>query len=298
MAEVRTYKNADIPEIVRVWNSHHELSGLAYPVATTTFYEAVIDRQNFNSNNMIVISEADHIAGFSHAVRLPNGELRLVGAWCEPGDDALANSSAMIAHWVDRGLQVAGLTIAEHEGYVGLTQYSGLVGIADADSRQTSWLRNHGFQPKERHASIQVSIPTFRPPVDRRIMQLRRTCGIQEVDFTPGTDSSWESGWGYLDPLVLQLRERAGKALAQIVAWNTGFGEVFPYSDVLLTDLLLYPGAADGSDLLLVAEALRELGSRRFLTARTVVDDAHPAHTTFWQSLGFRIIASGAVYSR
>ncbi len=295
---VRRFVNSDLPVVVRLWNSHHQELGLSFPVSPHQFQAAVLDRMSFDPQRCWIAEAGEQAVGYVHCAVLPRGETRILSLCVDASvTDSTSVANKLIQQAVATGATGAGLISRDRAGYVGLSPLAGLVGVPEADIKLNGWLQAAGFSPGETYESWQLSLATFRLPIDRRLIALRRSSQLHEVDRISGS-AEHEAGWGHLDPLQYELRERTGKVLARITAWHAGYGEVMPGAELVLTDLTVPASGCDGADMYLVAEALRDLATRRFLLAKVVVSKAVPSEAAFWQSLGFRSMGAGAVYNR
>ncbi len=302
MLVVRRFDNADLPTVVRLWNLHHQENGLAFPISMQQFQSCVLDRITHPDHRILLGEVGDHPVGFIHfgttsAHSNSSSDLSVLALCIEPSALAAQAAQQLIGQADSAGVRIAGVTLRDRAGYVGLTPLSGLVGIADLDVRSVQWFHSAGWRPTEKWGVWQLSLPTFRVPVDRRLSTLRRNTSITETDRIAG-DFAAENGWGHLDPLQFELRERSGKALARITAWHAGYGDAISGSEVIMTDLSMLPGAPDGSDLQLVTEVMRDLATRRFLAVKVAIRMDQTVEQSFWQTVGFRNLGTGAVYNK
>ena len=168
--------------------------------------ELVFARPYFDRQGLIVAVDGDRPVGFAHAGFGASDDLaaldKSLGTTCQllvaPHDQRaeiqgglLRASEAYLAASGVRQL-FAGSAFPVNSFYLGLYGGSRLPGVLASDLEQTALFRGGGYREQERRILLNRSLAGFRPPIDRRLMQLRRRCEVTAVhDATP--DNWWES---------------------------------------------------------------------------------------------------------
>jgi hypothetical protein len=151
--------------------------------------------------------------------------------------------------------------------YLGLYGGSGSPGILTTDETQMQAFLSAGYEPRRRTVVYQRELSSFRPPIDRTVVQLRRQL---QLDVTPDPlpDNWWDAcTFGQIDRTHFALCPRSGGK-----PWGTAhFWDVEPLASnwgVHAVGLLALHADSEPHDLqqpnmltFLLAESVRQLQS-------------------------------------
>ena len=202
----RPFQNWDPPALAEIWRSQPPLRGRMQGLTPALLEELVFARPYFDRQGLIVAVDGERPVGFVHAGFGASDELaaldKSLGTTCqllvaphqqraEIQAELLRASEAYLARSGVRQL-FGGSAFPVNSFYLGLYGGSRLPGVLASDVEQTALFKSAGYREQERRILLNRSLANFRPPVDRRLMQLRRRCEVIAVpDAVP--DNWWES---------------------------------------------------------------------------------------------------------
>ncbi|MEM9644728.1 MAG: hypothetical protein AAF989_07030 [Planctomycetota bacterium] len=106
-------------------------------------------------------------------------------------------------------------------GYAGLAPVGHGIGIPSCDTRLTSLLSRRGYVPERTTVSMSVASNTYRPPVNRESLQLRRSTRVESFQVYPRS-AHQASAMAHLNMERHQLIEhRTGTVLAETGLWTS-----------------------------------------------------------------------------
>lgn len=186
--------------------------------------------------------------------------------------------------------------------YLGLYGGSELSGVLDSTPRAQKLFQSHGYREIDRTVVLQRELIGFRPPVDRRQLQIRRTMSV-EVTYEPASRTWWEAcTYGGFESIRYEMASReGGPPLASATFWMMDLlARSWGVQSVGLIDLEVDAGhRRQGLATFLLGEAFRQLQSLRGISLVEVHSmQANTAARQLYAGLGFREVDQGAVYRK
>jgi GNAT superfamily N-acetyltransferase len=269
MPQIRPFSNLDPPAVTEVWQRCAQQPGLTLPVSVDSFERLVFSKLYFPESRLFLAFEGDKPLGFAHAAFGPNRDrtwistetgvvcMLLVCPEC-PRRDAVARQ---LLDQCDRFLMDCGASVIQGGAspplapfYAGLYGGSLPPGIFTTDRFTQEVFTAAGYQPVGRTLICRRSLDGFRPPVDRQLMQVRRSTRLNTLVDPPSRDW-WEAmEIGEFDLTRFELSERRCPGLVGSLTVR----DMGPPSPDL-------PGPAAGILDLFVEESHRRQGVATFL---------------------------------
>jgi len=275
--------------------------------------ELVFARPYFDREGLIVAVDGERPVGFVHAGFGASDELaaldKSLGTTCQllvaPHEERAQIQTELLraseTYLASRGVQqlFGGAAFPVNPFYLGLYGGSRLPGVLATDVEQTSLFKNAGYRDKERRLLLNRPLANFRPPVDRRLMQLRRRCEVIAVpDATP--DNWWESCvWMHASWTRYELRFKdSADALISATFWD-----ILPLSKswgVQAVGMVRVEDTAEtraeGMSTFLLAEAFLDLqrGGAALVEAQAFARDA--ALLSLFKELGLGVYDEGVLF--
>ncbi len=319
MWRIRSFLNTDPPHLSKIWNSHHAAAHSGSRCSVNLWDHCVLSKLYFRPEHLLLaLDENDLSVGFIHFgegmhgapwAGQPNVEegtpahFGLIHALCVvPNPEEAKIAHQLIAHAVG-SLRQAGFTrclavgsLAASIFYLGISEGDNLMGVLQSDVRTSEWLEHSGFRMVADMECWDLSLESFRPPVDRQQIAIRRTCSISRI-----LEESHPSWWistvlGHCDQSRFHLISHGPeRSEMEILYW---------YPDATIRGVDSYTARLRlpkiGSDetqrerlICLIAESARQLQQERKRSIRVVTtqDDA-PMHLLLHR-LGFRMVRNG-----
>jgi len=272
----RPFQNWDPPALAEIWRSQPPLRGRMQGLTPRLLEELILARPYFDREGLIVAVDGERPVGFAHAAFGASDDLasldKTIGTTCQvlvaPHEqrreiqaELLRQSENYLAARGARELY-GGAAFPLNSFYLGLYGGSRLPGILASDVEQTTLFQNAGYREKERRVLLNRPLANFRPPIDRRLMQLRRRCEVVSVpDVAP--DNWWESCvWMHASWVRYELRFKdSADALISTIFWDiTPLSKAWGVQAVGMVRLEDTPEArAEGMTMFLLAEAFLDL---------------------------------------
>lgn len=213
MIEYRSFRNGDPPQIVALWNAGGLGRGAAGPLSTDAFEIVNFAQAYFDKAGLVVACEGGQVVGYAHA-----------GFGSNDGGTALSHQIGVICMVIvhpsyrrqgigrelvrrlESYLAAAGATefyageaSSRDPFYVGL--YGGVqpAGFLDSDENAAPFLTRIGYRPLSRHGIFQRNIAESGPPVNFRLMALRRKTQLAVIEGPMKRTWWWNSRFGRLD---------------------------------------------------------------------------------------------------
>src|SRR6056297_138885 len=246
MTEIRSFCNADLPGLLDVWIRHWSAVGHPPAVSVPMIEQSVLSRTFFDASTLkVAYGENGQVEAWAHflpdrdqaadeQVNSLDGDGRenqdrtaILAAICFDTAGGLAACDRLLSE-VESAARDAGFTRLEIGplrdkvcGYAGLSPIGHGIGVPNYDARTTSLLSRRGYEPRETVISYCVTTNTYRPPVGRESLQLRRSTRIECFDIYPRT-ARQASAMAHLNLERHQLIEhRTGTVLAEIGLWTS-----------------------------------------------------------------------------
>ena len=302
---IRTFLNGDVPALAELWIEHWSLLGPPPAVTPAKIEQAILSRTFFDPTTLLLVESSDGVQGWCHyAIDPLRAETAVICGLClaphsgSAGEDLLAETLDRIRSRNIRYIEV-GVVRDDRFGYAGLDPIGHGVGVPDDADRVTALLADAGFAATRLLTRMTVATATYRPPVSREAIQLRRSTAITREPWY-SADTREASAMSHLDVERQRLVNRDGDAIAEVSLWSSDAeAEVMDANQALLdisrdhhcVDL-------DPTQAFLIASLLQMLASRRIFTVETTIDRDHPLLYEQLISLRFDPQQQGAIWSK
>ena len=293
MANIRSFRNGDLPALARIWVQHWAAVDQSPPVSAAIIEQALLSRTFFDFASLTVAVH-DGLGGTNEEVTEPSESIQ---AWSHYAADGLDATTAVVnaicfspdgLHSCDQLLDatekriseqgfrriVVGSQRNEHSGYVGLPPLGHGIGVSATDSRSSSLLSRHSYVSGQPATRLVATTNPYRMPVSREGLQLRRTTRLEkEVRFPE--DARLASAMAHLDIEQHNLvNHRTGELLASMAIWlSDPEAQVMDCSEAIL-DLggIHDRSEATPAEFFLIGSIMQSLANRRVFRAETSVD--------------------------
>jgi GNAT superfamily N-acetyltransferase len=312
MIRYLAFLNTDAPALVKLWNSQASRRALTQPMTLILLEECVFGKPYFDRHGFLVAKDDDRLVGFAHAgfaagaggLRLNTeaGAVNLVLVAEHPQREAIARGllEAGESYLIDRGARTlwAGCAQPAHGFYLGLYGGCESPGVLESDADSLALFRNAGYVEVGQHAVLQRRLASFRPPVDRKQVQIRRQYHV-ESEANPPSASPWEA-WTMepFDRVRYRLFKRgAGEACGSVMTrCREGLSGNLD-ANVMGLEALQVPSEQRGQGLgaFLLAEALRCAQGNGVALAEVQVAQDNPTALALFKKLGFQQVDRGWV---
>lgn len=312
----RTFRNTDPPHLVDVWRSQPPERALMQPLSIPLVDQLVLAKQYFDPEGVVLAFDGELPVGFAHAAFGPTDDGRRV-------DTSLGVTHIVMVrpHYQGKGIgrellartedylrrRGAGVLYAGGVGqlngfYLGLYGGSELPGVLDSSQRAQRLFQASGYREIDRTIVLQRETMTFRSPIDRRLMALRRTTSLR-AEYDPPSPNWWHaSTYGAFSIVryALDLKQPNVVDAATLDCWMMDtFTRSWGVQAAGLFALQVRPELQrQGLGTFLVGEALHQLRSAgiALVEAQTMVHNT-PA-LGLYRKLGFHVVDQGAVYRK
>ena len=312
----RSFLNSDLPHLVDIWRSQPPQRALVQPMSIGLFDELVTSKQYFDPRGLILALEDGAPIGFTHAAFGPNDAESAVAkqmgvthvVMVRPhhqrrgiGRELLTRGEAYLR---DEG---AGVIYAGGIGhldgfYLGLYGGSEMPGVLDSCPAAQQLFASAGYREIDRTLVFEREAATFRPPVDRRLMQWRRNAVVRVIHDPPARSWWKASTHGNFAQmrLELDLKTPAAAGVASLTCWlMETFSAAWGVHAAGIVDLVVAePFQRQGLGMFLVGEAFQQLRLQNVavVEAQTMVHNT--AAIGLYRKLGFAQVDAGAVYRK
>lgn len=209
MIDYRTFLNCDPPAIAEIWCRQTAHRSLLQPMTSTIVDQFVLAKPYFDRDGLILAWEGDRPVGFVHAGfrvdQQRQGFDERQGITCllmvvphqkrdEIARELLLRSEAYLRR---RGAQrlYGGSPDPWDAFYLGLYGGSGSPGVLNDDQPAMEAYRALGYEEMTETLIWQCDLSSFRPPVDRHLIQLKRELEVRPIaDVLP---SNWWEAWTF-----------------------------------------------------------------------------------------------------
>ncbi len=311
--EIRNFENTDLGLLASIWQQHYQEAGIASSCPTTVWEYCVLSKPFFDPNDFLIARWEGEAVGFVHFANSGNAEgtdsdpsVGLINSLCvirHPEESRIAQQllSESTARLKRRGAKmVLGGSSPKHFAfYLGILPGDGMLGVPSCDVRFQQWLLHDGMRPWQPTARWELELASYRPPMDRTQIQIRRQFQVNRV--VDGQQLPWwiATSFGHAEQQHFQLASRSQLQLVSSVTFwqpdttirgldSSGYMMVFEVA----TD---EPEARDRL-VFLLSESLRQLQQDRVERVRVVSLSDQVAATNVLQRLGFRSTETGVVF--
>ena len=310
MCEIRDFCNADLPALARVWSEHWSAAQSPPPISATIIERAILSRAFFSPRELMVAAVDGQVEAWCHFCRPGVGG----DQWSGQAEDDVAFLMAIC--FTQSGLQhcdqllsavqelirkqnchriMAGPILDHQCGYVGLEPIVHGIGIPYVDVRASSLLSRHGFSPEASFQRMLVTTAPYKPPVNREMMQFRRTTRAERSAVVP-QQGRYASAMAHLDIEHHQLiNHRTGERLANVRLWlSDPEAQVMNCSEAIL-DLSVTesPTELNSAETFLVAALTQTMATRCVFRVETSIDADHSVLREQLTALSFENVGCG-----
>ena len=224
MTQYRPFLNSDPPAIAEIWRSQPPTRALMQPMTAATLDEFVFSKPYFDRAGLILAIEDGQPVGFVHAGFGPSedrsrldetqGVTSLLLVSPHPEEPRIASEllAASEAYLRGRGTTMfyGGGTDQLGPFYFGLYGGSGLPGVLASDELMIEVFERAGYEQLAHCEVLRLDLATFRPPIDRNLLQVRRQFQLGQAD-DPLPQHWWEGcAFGHRDRLRFLLTKKRG----------------------------------------------------------------------------------------
>jgi ribosomal protein S18 acetylase RimI-like enzyme len=310
----RTFRNADPPALVALWNEALTRRGAVELRSHTPLENAVFNKPYFDPAGFIVAEDDDgRMAGFAHAGFGPTDDLSALdstrGVICaiavRPGRRRTGIGSELLRraeiYLHDRGATGvrAGPSRPDKPFYLGVYGGSNAPGFLRSDADIEPFLLKHGYRPDRRVNVFDRRLDTPLNIVDARFGALRKRYEGQALP--QARLGSWfrECVFGPLEPSEFRLDDKAtGQTAARALFWEmTDYGWRWGAPPAGVLDVQVRNDLRrQGLGKFLLAQLLRHLQEQYFAVAEVQIPDGEDTAATLFRSLGFVQVDLGVSY--
>lgn len=315
MTEYRSFRNTDPPAICEIWRSQVPQRACFRPLTPAVLEATVLSKPFFDRHGLIVAVEGEQVVGFAHAGFGPNRDGSaldtVVGSTCmlfvdnqrhrsEVPRELLLRSERYL---VDRGArQLRGggdLEIAPF--YLGLYGGTSVPGILHSDPLLQRLLGNAGYTETSQRVVMQRQLAGFRPPVDRKQLQLKRKMQVV-AERDPRPTNWWEAcTTGMTDRCEFTISARTDDA----VAGRAIFWDMEPLASSWgvhargLTQLeVMQSPEQESITVFLLGEAMRQLAAEGVTLVEIHADAADSSLVHSLEKLAFQEVERGSHFCK
>jgi hypothetical protein len=217
--------------------------------------------------------------------------------------------------------------------YIGIAPGDALMGVPARDWRLQQWLVAGGFHPMRPTEVWELDLNSFRAPMDRGQIAVKRTASVGKV--LDDADSNWwhavtmghteqisfqlfsrmqsnyieEASLWYTDPVISGLRSHIARLWLVPLAIShpptENLAEKKPHADsqpattaISREQQCRERTEANDRRVYLLSETMRQLQLERFSTVRTVASADQQQSISILQRLGFHSVEPGLIFER
>jgi GNAT superfamily N-acetyltransferase len=271
----------------------------------------VLSKPFFDREGLIVAEDDDRPIGFAHAGfgpeiaggnRSERGVLSMVMTLPTSDSDTLASDLVGRAenYLRERGVrECTALGAGELcPYYLGLNGGSAISGVLHSDEPLRKIFTSCGYERRTERTVWQCQMATFRPPVDRKLMQVRREFHV-EAQIDPPLSGWWHACMFVAHDLTrFDIRQRSGQeSLGSVLFW-----EMEPIASswgLHANGIINMEIQADfrrrGLATFLLGESLRQLRAQGVTVVEVHSESEDPIAAALLTKLGFRPIDAASV---
>ncbi|MFG0288490.1 MAG: hypothetical protein ACF8CQ_09955 [Rhodopirellula sp. JB044] len=208
MAIIRPFQNCDLPGVFEVWIRHWQAARQTPPVSVSILERALMSRNFFDPATLMVGLADGQVIAWAHwfldqsdgegagdennaadAEQTPSSAT--IAALCFADEPGLAICDQLLKA-VEENLREVGVTEVRvgtvrdgFNGYAGLAPIGHGIGVPVSDARTGSLLSRSGYTVDRTIDRMVVQTSTYRPPMNRSFLQLRRSTRLDHVPVLP-----------------------------------------------------------------------------------------------------------------
>lgn len=320
MWSLRSFLNTDTPALAKIWSDHSSASPPLSYCSIGLWDQCVLSKTYFDAADLVLALDDQGVAqGLIHfgPSLAENGhdaslDCGMIHRLCvrPQSEDEENQIASLLIHYAIEAFRARGmcrcLGVGSIDGstfYLGIAEGDNLMGVAATDQRTLRWLQQAGFQQFVPTECWSVSLETFRPPMDRTQILIRRGCTISRIlDDYP---SNWwlSNILGHCEQSRFHLLSRGPDRIEmEIMMWAPDPDTTIRGVDANTARFRMPTIPEDDENrerlIYLIAESLRQLHSERKRQVRVVTLSQHQGSARILQRLGFRCQEHGMVFER
>lgn len=316
LIEYRPFRNADPPQLVRLWNACELGRGAVKGFRCDILDAYVFAEPYWDRHGMIVAVSDGQIVGFAHAGFGPDETQSAlshdVGVICAVmvhpqfrrqgiGRELMSRAEQYLTS-CGAGKIEAGETPKRNPFYLGLYGGSNSPGFLESDSNAAPFLTAIGYQPQQRYLVFQKDISEKDDPFDVRMVGIRRLMKLEVTDRPKNATWWWMTRQGRFDSIrfFLQPKLGNGKPVAELSCWGldlfamTWQERAVGFTHVIVTDSERNKGYAKT----VVTEAIRRLREEMITKVELQVAETDLRTISLVESLKFTHVDTGISYAK
>lgn len=315
--KIRTFLNTDSPVLSSIWAAHHAAYKSQSKCPVHIWDQCILSKPFFRSDHLaLACDDANLPVGFVHfgfgsnpgGNRISDAQTLIHKICVVPGEneDAIA---AELLQFAQRTLKTLGANSCTAMGsmerqafYLGVADRDNLMGVPVRDSRTQRWLATAGFAAIRPTECWELDLLSFRPPMDRTQIGIRRTCTVGRLIDEELHHSWWLSSvLGHCEQIRFNLVLRSPpKVDNELLFWFPDPTLVGVDSTVVRLWMPSIPQSEESRErfIYLMAESLRQIQQERKIAVRTFASPDQQPTVTLLQRLGFRSVDHGVVYAK
>jgi GNAT superfamily N-acetyltransferase len=311
----RPFENRDPPGLAEIWRTQRPIRGRIQAVTPQLIEEHVLAKPWFDRRGLIVASEGTRLVGFVHAGF--GADCAQCNLDCSEGTTCLLlvaphENRPMIAaellaasesYLRDQGAKqlYAGSQAPLNPYYLGMYGSSDVAGVLGSNVGLVHLLENSGYARKARRVLAGRTLAGFRPPVDRKQMQVRRQFKVAEPKYVV-PDNWWEAClWSLHEWTRFKLvLPGGGEPIISATFWDVEpLGHNWGVQTVGLVKLEDTPEAREaGLTTYLLAEALRQYQADGYAQFEAQAPAADASLRAIFLELGLTEYDEGVLWAK
>jgi hypothetical protein len=313
---IRSFLNTDTPQLSKLWLDHHSAFHSNSTCSVGVWDQCVLSKPFFDRDYLaLAVTNDNRALGFIHfgfasnltGDRASDANTILHGICISQSKDEDNIAAGLLQHAEDtlklRGAtHITALGTTERSAfYLGIGDGDNLMGVVARDARTQRWLAHAGFLPTRPMECWELDLSSFRPPMDRLQIGIRRTCTVGRL-LDEDSNQWWLSSvLGHCEQVRFNLVLRSPpKVENEIMFWypDSTISEID--SSVVRLWLPAVPASEEARErfIYLMAESLRQLQQERKYAVRTYASAAQQPTITLLLRLGFRSTEHGMVFTK
>ncbi len=313
---IRSFLNTDTPYLAKLWHDHHAAFNSKSACPVSVWDQCILGKPFFKSQGLMLATNHESApVGFIHFGFASNADgsdasvsTAIIHKICiTPSADEDEIARALMVYALSqlrkqnaRTCTALGST-AWNAFYLGVGEGDNLMGVVAKDNRTQRWLSDAGFIPTRPTECWELELSSFRPPMDRTQIGIRRTCTVGRL-LDEDTHEWWLSTvLGHCEQIRFNLVLRSPpKVESEIMFWFPDPTIIGVDSSVVRLWLPNVPQADEARErfVYLMAESLRQLQQEKRRAVRTFASADQQQSITLLQRLGFRSVEHGLVFAR
>lgn len=313
--DYRPFRNADPPQVVRLWHDCELGRGAALGFPCEIFDLYVLAEPYFDRNGLILALDGKEAVGFVHAGFGSNAagtalatETGVISAvMVRPsyrrqgiGRELISRAENYLKNAGAREL-TAGEAAPRNPFYLGLYGGSESVGFLESDANAAPFFAKLGYRPAERRLLFRRDITQRNDGFDPRLVAIRRKFQLGVLDRPPQAGWWWMTRQGRLDSICFTLVPQAGgEPVAILTCWGMDMHSItWRERTVGFLDLSVNPQERrKGYGKALLLESIRRLREEMVTHVEAAALETDVASLGLLRSIGFQQVDAGVVFRR